>query len=72
VDQGLLPACVRGCPGNARVFGDLNDPNSEISRIIRGRNVFRLMAELDTQPKVFYIMPARKEGKGGIHYEKQV
>ncbi len=72
VDQGLLPACVRGCPGNARTFGDLNDPDSEIAKIIRGRDVFKLMADLGTEPKVFYIPPARKEGKGGIRYEKQV
>lgn len=72
VDQGLLPACVRGCPGNARVFGDLNDPGSEISKIIRGRDVFRLLTELDTRPKVFYIFPARKEGKGGILYGTKI
>ncbi len=72
VDQGLLPACVRGCPGNARTFGDLNDPESEISRIIRGRDVFKLMADLGTEPKVFYIAPARKEGKGGINYGKKL
>jgi dimethyl sulfoxide reductase iron-sulfur subunit len=72
VDQGLLPACVRGCPGNARTFGDLNDPDSEISKIIRGRNVFKLMADLGTEPKVFYIPPSRREGKGGIHYEKRI
>jgi dimethyl sulfoxide reductase iron-sulfur subunit len=70
VDQGLLPACVRGCPGNARMFGDLNDPNSEISKTIRGHDVFRLLSDLGTEPKVFYIPPARKEGKGGINYGK--
>jgi hypothetical protein len=30
------------------------------------------MADLGTEPKVFYIPPSRKEGKGGIHYEKRI
>ncbi len=72
IDQGLLPACVRGCPGNARTFGDLNDPDSVISKLIRGRDVFKLMADLGTDPKVFYIPPARKEGRGGINYGKKL
>jgi Fe-S-cluster-containing dehydrogenase component len=52
------------------MFGDLNDPNSEISKTIRGHDVFRLLSDLGTEPKVFYIPPARKEGKGGINYGK--
>ncbi|MFO0754702.1 MAG: 4Fe-4S dicluster domain-containing protein [Thermodesulfovibrionales bacterium] len=72
VDKKLLPACVRGCSGNARTFGDLNDPDSDISRILRGRNVFKLLADLGTEPKVFYIAPTRKEGKGGINYGKEL
>lgn len=72
VDQGLMPACVRGCPGNARTFGDLNDPQSAISRLLKNREVVRLSEELGTEPKVFYIPLARKEGKGGISYGKKI
>ncbi|MEW5745579.1 MAG: 4Fe-4S dicluster domain-containing protein [Nitrospirota bacterium] len=72
VDQGLPPACVRGCPGNARVFGDMNDPNSEIAKVLRTREIFRLNEDLGTKPKVFYIPLARREGKGGIHYDSKL
>ncbi|MFZ5997135.1 MAG: 4Fe-4S dicluster domain-containing protein [Nitrospirota bacterium] len=71
-DQGLQPACVRGCPGNARIFGDMNDPDSDISKVLRSRDIFRLNEELGTEPKVFYIPLARKEGKGGISYGKKL
>ncbi|MCP4132348.1 MAG: 4Fe-4S dicluster domain-containing protein [bacterium] len=68
LDKGLVPTCVRGCPGNVRVFGDLDDPGSEISKIVESRGVERLLEEMDTKPKVFYISPGKKNGKGTIEY----
>jgi len=55
VDQGLLPACVQTCQGRARIFGDLNDPHSEVSRIIREMETKRLLEEEGTQPHTFYV-----------------
>ena len=54
--QGRYPACVEVCPVGARKFGNLLDPNSEVSKIIERKNVFRLKAELNTFPKFFYFM----------------
>ncbi len=59
--EDLDPACVRGCPGKARFVGDLDDPDSEVSRMIRDKNGFNLLQEKGTKPSVFYLPPKRKE-----------
>ncbi len=53
--QGLPPACVATCGGKARIFGDLDDPNSEIAQLYARYNPQPLNADLNTKPRVFYI-----------------
>lgn len=53
------PACVMACPTNARLFGDVHDPDSEVSVAIRERGGYPLMPELGTQPSNHYL-PRRK------------
>ncbi len=55
VRVGKYPACVEVCPVGARKFGNLLDPESEISRIIKTKRVFRLKDELNTQPRFYYF-----------------
>ncbi|MFW9939716.1 MAG: 4Fe-4S dicluster domain-containing protein [Candidatus Thorarchaeota archaeon] len=60
VDQGLVPFCVICCEGQAMYFGDLNDPTSDISKYISGKDSFQLKLEERTSPQVYYIPPRPK------------
>lgn len=54
-DTEVAPACVEACCNKARFFGDLNDPESEVSKLARNSRVFRLLEDLGTNPKVIYL-----------------
>jgi Fe-S-cluster-containing dehydrogenase component len=55
VSNGLLPACVEACPAKARIFGDQDDPNSEIAQVLKAKPPFRLKEEKGTKPNVHYV-----------------
>ncbi len=54
--KGQLPACVEACPAKAIVFGDLEDPKSEVRTVLRERFSMRRKPELGTQPQIFYLI----------------
>ncbi len=53
--EGRYPACVEACPVGARKFGNILDPESEISKVIETKRVFRLKSDLNTRPKFYYF-----------------
>jgi Fe-S-cluster-containing dehydrogenase component len=55
VRDGRYPACVEICPVGARKFGNLLDPEDEVSRILQDKRVFVLKAELRTDPAFYYF-----------------
>jgi formate-dependent nitrite reductase membrane component NrfD/ferredoxin len=59
IEIGLEPACVVVCPEHAIIAGDMNDPDSEISRVLAKETVTVRKPEQGTAPKLFYIDGAR-------------
>lgn len=59
-DLDVTPACCVACPASARFFGDLNDPNSRVSRLLQERPYLRLREDLGTASRIYYLLP--KEG----------
>ena len=55
VEKGLKPACVENCPVTALYFGDIDDENSDVSKLLARKKSFRLLEEMDTEPRVYYV-----------------
>lgn len=55
VSKGIAPACVETCIGGARIFGDLSDHDSAISKMVASNPVTVLRREMGTMPNVYYI-----------------
>lgn len=53
--NGLQPACVEVCPTKARIFGDQDDPNTEIAKVLKAQKSFVLKEEEGTKPNVHYV-----------------
>ncbi len=54
-DGAIKPACVQSCPAKALVFGDLNDPESEASRLSESTRGEKLLEDIGTKPKITYL-----------------
>ena len=62
-----VPSCVRTCPAGARHFGDLGDPNSDVSKLVAERGGFDLMPEQGTKPVNKYLPPRPKADIDAAH-----
>lgn len=54
-DGEVIPACAQSCPAQAIVFGDLLDPGARVSRLAHDPRAYRVLAELGTEPAVYYL-----------------
>lgn len=55
LDEGKLPRCVQACPSGALLFGDLDNPESNVSQIMKSGSMKPLNPEYNTKPSVYYI-----------------
>jgi len=73
-EEQRVPACVSACPASARHFGDLADPQSEVSLLAMARGGYDLMPEMETQPTNKYLAPRPKQATATVaapdHLEK--
>lgn len=57
IREGREPYCVSTCHQRARIFGDLDSPESEVYKLVNAGNVTQIMPEMGTDPHVYYIQP---------------
>jgi molybdopterin-containing oxidoreductase family iron-sulfur binding subunit len=60
-DGEILPACVQSCPADALIFGDLNDPESKVSKFYKEPRNYHLLEELHTLPSIGYLTIVRNK-----------
>ena len=54
--RGEVPACMDLCPARARFWGDLDDPDSDVSKLLREREYMQLLPEKGTKPSTYYLV----------------
>lgn len=55
ITRGLVPKCVEACLGEARFWGDLDDPDSDVAKLVATRDAVRLLESAGTNPSVYYL-----------------
>ena len=66
-DGAIQTACQQTCPTGAIVFGDLNDPESSVSKAMKNPRRYRVLEELNVRPSVAYLRKVRNRDKESNH-----
>ena len=69
VTKGFVPACAQTCIGRVRIFGDLNDPDSEVRKLVDTNPTVVLKPEMGTKPQVYYIFADRGHLQQELSYK---
>jgi tetrathionate reductase subunit B len=72
IDEGKLPACVEACVYGARIFGDLEDPDSEASKVLARKKGRQALPEFGTDPSIRYVGPNKEGMFWHLPLEKEV
>ncbi len=67
-DGAYITACTEACPSGAIHFGDVKNPEHAVYEMIKGENVFRLLARLGTDPQVYYVSKREWVRRMGDNY----
>ena len=74
-DDAVQPACQQSCPSNAIVLGDMNDPESRISKLLKSPRYYRVLEEVNTKPSVGYLTLVRnrsgEDTPAGDHHKQE-
>ncbi len=66
-DGDIQPACQQSCPSQAIVFGDMNDPDSAVSKLINSGRHYRVLEEINVKPSVGYLNLVRNHNTEKDH-----
>ncbi len=72
IDGEIVPACAQACPARAITFGDLNDPESRVTKLAAHNRSYEMLGELNIKPRLSYLAKVRHKGEATDPYLAQI